>query len=82
MKKRKANATSIIFRRNVVKERMADGSVAGSLSTTGDVLRAGIQIVEWQKEFPLFQVSLMVFPQQVFTFSDCGVFRIQTVATC
>ncbi|MEK7263001.1 MAG: phosphate acetyltransferase [Bacteroidota bacterium] len=64
----------LFFGAMLVKERMADGSVAGSLSTTGDVLRAGIQIVGMAEGISIVSsFFLMVFPQQVFTFSDCGV---------
>ena len=35
----------LFFGAMMVREGLADGSVAGSLSTTGDVLRAGIQVI-------------------------------------
>src|SRR4030067_425639 len=39
----------LFFGAMMVREGMADGSVAGSLSTTGDVLRAGLQIIGIQE---------------------------------
>jgi phosphate acetyltransferase len=64
----------LFFGAMLVKEGMADGSVAGSVSTTGDVLRAGIQIIGMTEGISIVSsFFLMVFPHQVFTFSDCGV---------
>jgi phosphate acetyltransferase len=53
---------------------MADGSVAGSLSTTGDVIRAGIQIVGMPPGIAVVSsFFLMVFPHTTYCYADCGV---------
>jgi phosphate acetyltransferase len=59
---------------------MAHGSVAGSLSTTGDVLRAAIQVIGLQEGISVVSsFFLMVFPHRVFTFADCAVVPDPTV---
>jgi phosphate acetyltransferase len=64
----------LFFGAMMVREGMADGSVAGSLSTTGDVLRAGLQIVGMADGISIVSsFFLMVFPFRIFTFTDCGV---------
>jgi phosphate acetyltransferase len=64
----------LFFGAMMVRERMADGSVAGSLSTTGDVLRAGIQTIGLADGISIVSsFFLMVFPHQVFSFADCAV---------
>jgi phosphate acetyltransferase len=64
----------LFFGAMMVREGMADGSVAGSLSTTGDVLRAGIQVIGLAPNITIVSsFFLMVFPQQVFSFADCAV---------
>lgn len=58
----------------MLKDGLADGSVAGSLSTTGDVLRAGIQVIGMQEGISIVSsFFLMVFPHKVYTFADCAV---------
>jgi len=58
----------------MVREGIADGSVAGSLSTTADVLRAGIQIVGVQEGISIVSsFFLMVFPYTTYTFADGAV---------
>lgn len=58
----------------MVKEGMADGSVAGSLSTTGDVLRAAIQIIGVKEGISIVSSFFaMVFPTRLLTFADCAV---------
>ncbi len=58
----------------MVRQGMVDGCVAGSVSTTADVLRAAIQIVG---PAPGVQVVssffLILFPDRVYSFADCGV---------
>ncbi len=54
----------------------ADGGVAGSLSTTADVIRAGLYMIGTDPDVPtLSSFFLMVWPNddRVLTFSDCGV---------
>lgn len=64
----------LYFGAMMVREGLADGSVAGSLSTTGDVLRAGIQVIGLAENITVVSsFFLMVFPQQVFSFADCAV---------
>jgi phosphate acetyltransferase len=64
----------VYFGTMMVREGLADGSVAGSLSTTADVLRAGIQIVGLAEGVGIASsFFLMVFPERVYTFADCGV---------
>jgi phosphate acetyltransferase len=64
----------LFFGAMMVREGMADGSVAGSLSTTGDVIRAGIQIVGMPDGIAVVSsFFLMVFPYTVFSYADCGV---------
>jgi len=64
----------LFFGAMMVREGMADGSVAGSLSTTGDVLRAGIQVIGLAPGITIVSsFFLMVFPQQVYSFADCAV---------
>lgn len=64
----------LFFGAMMVREGMADGSVAGSLSTTGDVLRAGIQVIGLAPNITVVSsFFLMIFPQQVYSFADCAV---------
>ncbi|HUI10931.1 MAG TPA: phosphate acetyltransferase [Bacteroidota bacterium] len=70
----KAVTHPLFFGAMMVREGMADGSVAGSLSTTGDVLRAGIQVIGLAPGITIVSsFFLMVFPQQVYSFADCAV---------
>ncbi|MGA9115366.1 MAG: phosphate acetyltransferase [Bacteroidota bacterium] len=58
----------------MVREGKAHGSVAGSLSTTGDVLRAGIQVIGLADGISVVSsFFLMVFPETVYSFADCAV---------
>lgn len=58
----------------MVREGLADGSVAGSLSTTADVLRAGIQVIGVQDGISIVSSFFMiVFPYAVYTFADGAV---------
>jgi phosphate acetyltransferase len=64
----------LFFGAMMVREGLADGSVAGSLSTTGDVLRAGIQVIGLAENISIVSsFFLMVLPQQVYSFADCAV---------
>jgi phosphate acetyltransferase len=64
----------LFFGAMMVREGLADGSVAGSLSTTGDVLRAGIQVIGLAENITIVSsFFLMIFPHQVFSFADCAV---------
>jgi phosphate acetyltransferase len=64
----------LFFGAMMVREGLADGSVAGSLSTTAEVLRAGIQIIGMAEGLSVVSsFFLMVFPYTTYTFADCGV---------
>ena len=70
----KTMANPLFFGAMMVREGMADGSVAGSLSTTGDVLRAAIQVIGLAPGISIVSsFFLMVFPHQIFAFADCAV---------
>ena len=64
----------LFFGAMMIKEGMADGSVAGSISTTGDVLRAGLQILGMKPGISVVSsFFVMVFPTKLFSFADCAV---------
>jgi len=64
----------LFFGAMMVRQGLASGSVAGSLSTTGDVLRAGIQVIGLADNITIVSsFFLMVFPQKVYSFADCAV---------
>ena len=77
MQQEQAQATMrqpLFFGAMMVREGLADGSVAGSLSTTGDVLRAGIQIVGLPEGITVVSsFFLMIFPKTIYSFADCAV---------
>jgi phosphate acetyltransferase len=71
---RAAMLQPLYFGAMMVREGAADGSVAGSLSTTGDVLRAAIQVIGLKPEISVVSsFFLMVFPHTVYSFADCAV---------
>jgi phosphate acetyltransferase len=72
----------LFFAAMLVRRGEADGCVAGAVSSSSDVLRAGIQIigVDKQKSNLVSSYFLMTFPdmhptaaKKVFTYADCGV---------
>ena len=64
----------LFFAAMMVKEGMAEGSVAGSLAATADVLRAGIQCIGVADGISIVSsYFIMVKPEKTYTFSDCGV---------
>ncbi len=70
----------LYFGAMMVREKLADGSVAGSLSTTGDVLRAAIQVIGLKKGITVVSsFFLLVFPHKVFSFADCAVVPDPTI---
>lgn len=76
----KTMTNPLFFGAMMVREGMADGSVAGSLSTTGDVLRAGILVIGLQESISVVSsFFLMVFPHKVFSFADCAVLPDPTI---
>jgi phosphate acetyltransferase len=71
---RKTMVHPLFFGAMMVREGLADGSVAGSLSTTGDVLRAGIQVIGLAENISVVSsFFLMIFPQRAYSFADCAV---------
>lgn len=71
---RTAMKNPLYFGAMMVREGMANGSVAGSLSTTGDVLRAAIQAIGLAEGIKIVSsFFLMVFPEKVYSFADCAV---------
>ncbi len=64
----------LFFGAMMVKEGMADGSVAGSIASTGDVLKAGIQCIGMSEGISIVSsFFLMVFPEKTYSFADCAV---------
>lgn len=71
---RETVAKDLFFGAMMVREGMADGSVAGSTASTGDVMRAGIQCVGMPEGISIVSsFFLMLFPDKVFSFADCAV---------
>lgn len=70
----------LYFGAMMVREGLADGSVAGSLSTTGDVLRAAIQVIGLKEGISVVSsFFLIVFPHKVYSFADSAVVPDPTV---
>jgi phosphate acetyltransferase len=64
----------LFFTAMMVKENMADGSVAGSASATADVMRAGIQCVGMPEGISIVSsFFLVLFPEKNYSFADCAV---------
>lgn len=65
----------LYFGAMLVREGKAAGAVAGSINTTGDVLRAAIQIIGMMPNVKVVSSCfLMVFPKgEILTFADCAV---------
>ncbi|PKL87565.1 MAG: phosphate acetyltransferase [Ignavibacteriae bacterium HGW-Ignavibacteriae-2] len=64
----------LFFGAMMVREKMADGFVAGSTASTGDVLRAAIQCVGMPDGISIVSsFFLMIFPEKTFSFADCAV---------
>ena len=64
----------LYFGAMMVKEGMADGSVAGSTASTADVIRAAIQCVGMAEGISIVSsVFLMVFPDRTYSYADCAV---------
>lgn len=71
---KKYMSNSLFFGAMMVREGAADGSVAGSLSTTGDVLRAGLQIIGLADGISVVSsFFLMLFKDRILSFADCAV---------
>ncbi|MEQ9091241.1 MAG: phosphate acetyltransferase [Balneola sp.] len=65
----------LFFGASLVSTGYADGCVAGSVSTTGDVLKAAIQTIGLKKGSNVVSsIFLMSFPDgKVFSYGDCAV---------
>ena len=64
-----------------VREGYADGSVGGSISSTGDVLRAAIQAIGTAPGIAtVSSFFLMLFPDKLFAYGDCAVVPAPTAA--
>lgn len=64
----------LYFGAMMVRQDLAQGSVAGSISTTGDVLRAAIQVIGLAENITIVSsFFLMIFPTKVYSFADCAV---------
>jgi len=73
-KARETVLRNLFFSAMMVKEGMADGSVAGSSASTADVMRAGIQCVGIPEGISIVSsFFLMIFPEKVYSFADCAV---------
>jgi phosphate acetyltransferase len=59
----------------MLRENLADGAVAGSINTTGDVLRAAIQIVGLAPDVNVVSSSFIMALKdgKILTFADCAV---------
>jgi phosphate acetyltransferase len=65
----------LFFGAMMVRENLAAGAVAGSINTTGDVLKAGIQIIGLMKNIKVVSSSFLMILQngEILTFADCAV---------
>ena len=65
----------LFFGAMLVKWGLADGSVAGAINTTGDVIRAGIQIIGLKPRINIVSSSfMMVLPSgKIYMYSDGAV---------
>lgn len=64
----------LFFAAMMVREGQADGCIAGSVSSTGDVLRAAIQCVGMPEGISIVSsFFLMIFPDVNYSFADCAV---------
>jgi len=71
----------LFFGAMMVHDGKADGSVAGSISTTADVMRSGIQIIGVAEGISIVSsFFLMLFPDKLFSFADCAVMPDPTAA--
>ena len=64
----------LFFAAMMIREGMANGSVAGSTAATADVLRAGIQCIGMPEGISIVSsFFLMILPDRTFSFADCAV---------
>ena len=65
----------LFFGAFVVREGLADGAVAGSINTTGNVLRAGLQVIGLAENVSVVSSSFIMALRdgKILTFADCAV---------
>jgi len=65
----------LFFGAFVVREGLADGAVAGSINTTGNVLRAGIQVIGLAENVSVVSSSFIMALKdgKTISFADCAV---------
>jgi phosphate acetyltransferase len=67
-------ADPLAFGAFLLRSGDCDGGVAGSVASTADVLRAGIQIVGTARNLKtVSSCFLMILADRILTFADCGV---------
>ncbi|MBR9978393.1 MAG: phosphate acetyltransferase [Bacteroidetes bacterium] len=71
----------LFFGNFMVRTGMADGSVAGSLSTTGDVIKAGLHCIGLKEGIKtVSSLFIMKFADKVWAFADCAVMPLPDAA--
>jgi phosphate acetyltransferase len=72
---KEAITNPLFFGAFLVREGKADGAVAGSINTTGNVLRAAIQVVGLAPEVSIVSSSFLMAlkNEKILTFADCAV---------
>jgi phosphate acetyltransferase len=64
----------LFFAAMMIREGMANGSVAGSTAATADVLKAGIQCIGMPEGISIVSsFFLMILPDKTYSFADCAV---------
>jgi phosphate acetyltransferase len=64
----------LFFGAMLVREGMADGSVAGSTASTADVLKSSIQCVGMPEGMSIVSsFFIMIMPEKAYAFADCAV---------
>jgi phosphate acetyltransferase len=64
----------IFFGAMMLREGMADGSVAGSTASTGDVMKAGFHCIGMTEGISIVSsFFLMAYPEKTYSFADCAV---------
>ena len=65
----------LFFGAFIVREGLADGAVAGSINTTSNVLRAGIQVIGLAPNVSVVSSSFIMALKngKILTFADCAV---------
>jgi phosphate acetyltransferase len=65
----------LFFGAFVVREGLADGAVAGSINTTGNVLRAGLQVIGLAENVSVVSSSFIMALRdgKILSFADCAV---------